>query len=395
MTSIALKQQQLADGLVMVKEIPLPLVRANQIMLVIGTILAILFSLKWLVVLLFIITIATLLFGPRANVAFRVTRYVLGSRLFYAHTESVEIQRFNQVIATTCLGLGTILLLLLPNFWLGWIPVAFVTLAAGAAICGYCIGCRFYFPYKMWVARMRKKYPNLNSFFDFIAGTGRFRPPLQEKPQPLMLMGLAHEALRRSLDNLDTQAKAMTPATLPAVTEAVHEVMRIVEHHAQQEDLAMYPPFEAKQKQITKEFTDEHTAIHEVEDKAVLKALEEAAANPSTVPQCIQAILHWTNFSRAHFRHEELILMPHVPRFFSHSEAVEVVQGILKIKPEDNAAHFKHVFANIRPGQRYIYANILRECCDDEEFELYAEGFKLIVPAASWDDFISATRMIG
>jgi len=390
--STAALQASHASSEVMIKEIPIPLVRANQIMLIIGNVLALLTGSYWIVTALFIITISSLIFGPRANLAFRIVRPILGSRLFYAPSESVELQRFNQLIATTCMALATIILWT-TGFWIGWIFCIFVIIAATAAVMGHCIGCLIYFPYKQKVRMLRQKYPTFNPFFDFVAGQGRFKPPLQERPQPLMLMGLAHEAMRTYTSEIEHQAKHLTSASLPALKAAIEEMLHSVEQHAQQEDIAMYPPFEAKLKGITKVFTDEHTDIHEIENTAVLKALQEGAENPALLPKTAEAVMAWLEFNRHHFRHEEDILMPHIPKIFSHEEAVEVVQSILTINSQDNPKHFAYVFRKLRPGQRYTYVNILKECCAPHEFEVYEEVLKPMVPPEAWTDFVNPARM--
>jgi len=159
------------------KEIPIPLIRANQWMLIITTLIAVIISNPWIIIAMLIITFTTLVFGSKMNPAMRIAKPLLGKKLSSAETESVEMQRFNQIISVFCLFLSTLSFALYgADNWLMWVFSSMITVAATAAVCGYCIGCKIYYPYKMSVIRWRSKFPKLKILFDFIAGTGFFKP---------------------------------------------------------------------------------------------------------------------------------------------------------------------------------------------------------------------------
>ncbi|GGK17093.1 hypothetical protein J2S00_000752 [Caldalkalibacillus uzonensis] len=129
--------------------IPVPLVRANQWVMVGGILLAILLQSQLLLTLLFIISLLALLFGPKGNVVFVLTKPLLKNRLAAAEQEAAELQRFNQSIATILLGLA-VGILWTTGHWSGWIPAGMVMVAAAFALAGYCIGCTIYFQWKQW-----------------------------------------------------------------------------------------------------------------------------------------------------------------------------------------------------------------------------------------------------
>jgi hypothetical protein len=378
----------------MIKEIPIPLVKANQTLFVLGSLLAVYFQNVWAVLFLFIISISSLLFGPRANLAFRITRPILRHRLFYAATESVELQRFNQIIAVSCFTLASLFLFLLHN-WIGWIFVVMVILAASAALAGYCVGCLLYFPYKMKIRTWRNTYPRLNILFDFIAGTGAFKPPLQERYQPLMIMGFAHESIRTYLLEIEQQANAMTSIDdLYRAKQKVDELVMNIEHHAIQEDERMYPPIDAKSNGVTTQFEEEHAEGHQIQE-SMFETFDQVIANTRTLEDAREAILKWTRYSYDHLRHEEKILMPLLPGMFAYDEGLRIARHILDINHEAYLDyHLRFVFEGLKPGQRYAYVTLLNECSNNEQFMQYETVLKPMVPADSWVDFTMAGKMV-
>jgi hypothetical protein len=131
------------------REIPVPLVRANQWVLVIGTILAIILQNMILLAILFVINLIPLFVGPQGNIVFRIAKPLLRKKIKLAETEAAELQRFNQTIATLLLASGLILFWTTEH-WAAWIRVAMVTVAASVALGGFCIGCFIYFQWKQW-----------------------------------------------------------------------------------------------------------------------------------------------------------------------------------------------------------------------------------------------------
>jgi len=140
----------------MMKEIPIPFVRSNQVGIVTVLLLAIGLQLPWLIAALWIIQVVGLILGPKANLFIIAARPFLSSRIASAQTEAAELQRFNN-----SLGVGFLTFSLL-SFTLGWSVVGYIFAgmmgaAALAAILGFCIGCTIYFQYKQFRARRLRR----------------------------------------------------------------------------------------------------------------------------------------------------------------------------------------------------------------------------------------------
>jgi hypothetical protein len=138
-----------------VKEIPILLVRANQFVLAVGTLLALVLQQGGLILVLFLLSLLPLIFGPQLNIVFILTKMLLRNRMNWQKTEAAELQRFNQTIATVLLG-ASWLILHFTGHWTGWILSGMVTVAAGLALSGFCIGCILYFQLKKWRANLGK-----------------------------------------------------------------------------------------------------------------------------------------------------------------------------------------------------------------------------------------------
>ncbi|WP_017727655.1 DUF4395 domain-containing protein [Halalkalibacterium ligniniphilum] len=138
------------------KEIPVTLIKANQTLLVTLTLAAIVFQNVWIVAMTFILTSLSLLFGPKANVAFRLAKLLIKKDLSKDETEAAVLQQFNQRIATSLLGIALIILIT-TGHWIAWIFVGMVTTAATVALLGFCVGCFLYFQFKKLSYRLKTK----------------------------------------------------------------------------------------------------------------------------------------------------------------------------------------------------------------------------------------------
>ncbi|MEB1808638.1 MAG: DUF4395 domain-containing protein [Bacillaceae bacterium] len=136
------------------KEIPKSYVRANQYVMVILTIVSILLQNVSLLALTLLIVILPLLFGPKANITFKVAKMLIKD-VSNEETEAAELQRFNQTIAASLLGISLIVLLT-TGHWFGWVLVGMVTVAASVALLGFCVGCFIYFQFKKMKYEMKK-----------------------------------------------------------------------------------------------------------------------------------------------------------------------------------------------------------------------------------------------
>lgn len=129
--------------MIFVKGIPVPLVRSNQLFLVIGLGLAIVLRQPWIVGLELATAIVALWGGPRWHPVFAVMRPLLGERLAHAEREDARMQRFNQTLAVGMLTLA--ILAFVSGFPLfGYILSGFLAAVALAGALGFCLGCYLY-----------------------------------------------------------------------------------------------------------------------------------------------------------------------------------------------------------------------------------------------------------
>ncbi|MEK8128467.1 DUF4395 domain-containing protein [Paenibacillus filicis] len=130
------------------KEIPIPLVRANQAGIVLFVVAAVLLKAPVLIAALWAVQVLGLWRGIRANVFVQLAAPFLKNRIVGAQTEARELLRFNNSIAVSLLTLSLI------GFWLdrdgltGYVLAGLVALAALIAILGFCVGCFLYYQWK-------------------------------------------------------------------------------------------------------------------------------------------------------------------------------------------------------------------------------------------------------
>lgn len=136
------------------KEIPLPLVRTNQCVMVLGTLIAIAFQSTIVLTIIFLIALSPVLLGPKGNLVFRLAKPLLQKKLAGAETEAIELQRFNSIIAVLILGVS-LFILWSTGHWIGWVFAGMVTVAAGLALSGFCIGCVLYYQLKKMKYKLR------------------------------------------------------------------------------------------------------------------------------------------------------------------------------------------------------------------------------------------------
>jgi hypothetical protein len=134
------------------KEVPIPYVRSNQAAMVILIALSAIFQQPWIILIVFAVEVAGLVYGAKGNLFVRIARPFLDGLVARSQTEALELQRFNNTIAVVLLTLSVIC------FSLGFHTAAYifagmVALAAFVAICGYCIGCTMYYQFKRLRAR--------------------------------------------------------------------------------------------------------------------------------------------------------------------------------------------------------------------------------------------------
>lgn len=138
-----------------IRSIPRPLVRANQWTIFASVILTWFTGQVWI---LAIPLIACLLgFFLDFNPIMRVAKLFLKKKPSEYIPEDAAQQKFNSVIAISCLALG---LLGFELHWtvVGYIFTAMVGVASFIAILGFCIGCFILYQWKQFVYRRSLKH---------------------------------------------------------------------------------------------------------------------------------------------------------------------------------------------------------------------------------------------
>lgn len=137
----------------MMSGIPLPFVRANQWLIVVAVLSALLFSEPWILAIPLIVGIISLALNK--NPVFWMVKPFLSKPMGQYPMEDSDQQRFNQWISVICLSLSLI------AFAMGWTTVGIVlavmvSLAAFIAILGFCVGCFIRYQYLQWKHRRQK-----------------------------------------------------------------------------------------------------------------------------------------------------------------------------------------------------------------------------------------------
>lgn len=128
--------------------IPLPIVKLNRAVLLVGIVAAIAFQQPIVTTILFLIILPAVIFGRNGSLIF-----FIGSRLFEkqnreATTEDPKLMRFNNSIAAILLG-GAQIAFLLGAPLAGWILSGFVAVAATIALLGFCFGCFLFYQFNL------------------------------------------------------------------------------------------------------------------------------------------------------------------------------------------------------------------------------------------------------
>jgi len=128
--------------------IPLPIVKLNRWVLLVGITTAILIQQPIITTVLFFIILSAVVFGKTGSLI-----YIIGARIFAkqnknAPTEDPRLMRFNNSIAAILLGGAQIAFLAGANLT-GWILSGFVAVAATIALLGFCFGCFLFYQFNL------------------------------------------------------------------------------------------------------------------------------------------------------------------------------------------------------------------------------------------------------
>lgn len=136
------------------KEIPMIYIKINQTGIVLFVAIAVILQQLLLLAVLWLIQLAGLLFGLKANVFIQLARPFVQERAMRGEKQAMEMQRFNNILGVVFLTVS------LAGFALGWTIAGYIFaimlfLAAFIAILGFCIGCVMYYQFKQLRHRMK------------------------------------------------------------------------------------------------------------------------------------------------------------------------------------------------------------------------------------------------
>ncbi|MEI8102836.1 MAG: DUF4395 domain-containing protein [Chlorobium sp.] len=142
--------------------IPLPIVKLNRAILLVGVVAALLFQQPLVTTVLFVIIFFAAVFGRKGSLVF-----FLGSRLFAtqnltAKTEDPRLMRFNNSIAAVLLGSAQIAFFSGAPL-VGWIFSGAVAVAASVALAGFCFGCFLFYQFNLQRFRLFGKTVQSNN----------------------------------------------------------------------------------------------------------------------------------------------------------------------------------------------------------------------------------------
>lgn len=133
--------------------IPLPVVKLNRVVLLVGITVAAVFQQPIVTTVLFFIILSAVAFGKKGSLIF-----LIGSKLFAKQNQNAPIEdprlmRFNNSIAAILLG-GAQIAFLSGAPVTGWILSGAVAVAASIALAGFCFGCFLFYQFNLQKFRL-------------------------------------------------------------------------------------------------------------------------------------------------------------------------------------------------------------------------------------------------
>lgn len=134
--------------------IPRPLVRVNQWTILLSALSALIFQSPWLLAIPLTANLLGLFFN--FNPFMKLARLFLKKNPSEYIPEDITQQKFNSIIAISCLTIGLIGFITGVSI-IGYLFTIMVILASGIAILGFCIGCFLFFQIKQFKHRIKKQ----------------------------------------------------------------------------------------------------------------------------------------------------------------------------------------------------------------------------------------------
>ncbi len=129
-------------------DIPLPVVRLNRWILVVGILAGLVLQQPLITTALFLILLPAMFFGQRASLIFQVGQRLFVRQNAVAEYEDRRLMRFNNAIAAIILGLAQVAFLT-GHPVVGWVFALVVAAAVTVAIAGFCVGCFLYYQFEL------------------------------------------------------------------------------------------------------------------------------------------------------------------------------------------------------------------------------------------------------
>ena len=128
--------------------IPLPIVKLNRAVLLVGIVSAIAFQQPMVITALFIIILSAALFGRKGSLISFIGSYLFAKQNLHAKTEDPRLMRFNNAIAAMLLGSAQIAFLSGAPL-VGWLFSGIVAVASMVALAGFCFGCFLFYQFNL------------------------------------------------------------------------------------------------------------------------------------------------------------------------------------------------------------------------------------------------------
>lgn len=136
-------------------DVPMPIVKLNRWVLVLGVVIGIVTQQPLITTLLFCVLLPAVLWGQRWSPIALIGKQLFSRQIPYAEREDRRLMRFNNTIALLLLGAAQLAFLFdLP--FAAWGLALMVALAAAVALAGFCVGCFLYYQFKLQRYRMLK-----------------------------------------------------------------------------------------------------------------------------------------------------------------------------------------------------------------------------------------------
>jgi len=205
--------------------------------------------------------------------------------------------------------------------------------------------------------------------------------------KPFSLMMLTHAALRTSFEKIDKSLQDFTSEAFDAICPIITTLIKVIEFHAQLEDIVFYPVIESKLPGITKPFTQEHRHA-DIQFAIIEQLLVTVKTDKSKLNELQSHLKEWTVNEKAHLKNEEDILPPILPKTFPLPEAVKLVNTVIDF----NLDLFKnflvpYVVNNIDKEKLKTFTYALRGVLG-ERFPPFKEALKLSVDAKVYSDLV-------